>query len=646
MNVMRLLLVEDNDDDAALVLRELERAGIRPISTRVQTEATLRSALEIGGWDLVIADFGLPDFDGLTALAMVRRTDPDLPFLLVSGSIGEDLAVAAMRAGANDYLMKGNLTRLVPTINRELRETQSRRARRHDAEALQASEAAMRTILEAINEGVVALDNAGSVRRINLVACRLVGRSASEVEGWTLAQLCRWSDLDGIAVKDPLALMLAHPGHPEELQLLIDGGRAEVHRVAVSVNALRDDSATIGMVVVLRDVTDAVRREEELRQNQKLSALGQLAGGIAHDFNNMLTGIMGYAQLLTSRLAAHPAQRFAEQIAVSAERAADLTAQLMSFARKGKLVTKPFDVHAAAHDALALAERTFGRRILLIPEFQAKHAIIMGYRTQMQNALLNLLLNARDALPEGGTIRMTTRELSICSDEEITGAQGQHLAAGTYIEIAVIDSGMGMTPEVLERCFEPFFTTKDLGKGTGLGLASVYGAIHDHHGTMTVESMLGKGTTFRLYLPVISDGALDTKQSPQALRQSSNGARVLVIDDDPILLSYITEVLTQAHYTVITAHNEHEVLAKAGQRPTPDLVLLDLLMPDCQARTLYAKLHATLPHVPVVAMSGYAPGDLLDLLLGDGVTAFLPKPFTPEALERAVAQALGIVSSA
>jgi two-component system cell cycle sensor histidine kinase/response regulator CckA len=639
MTSLRLLLVEDNDDDAELVLRELERAGLRTAVTRVQAEIPLRAALDMGGWDMVIADHAMPGFSGLTALAMVRRADPDLPFLLVSGSIGEDLAVAAMRAGAQDYLMKNHLARLGPAVNRELREAASRRARRRDADALVASETALRTILEAINEGVVALDGAGLVRRINLVASRLVGRTAMEAEGRTLAQLCRWTDLDGQALDNPLPLIIERRGRKDELHLLADPGGTAVHRVAVSANVLRDGDSAAGTVVVLRDVTDAVRREEELRQNQKLSALGQLAGGIAHDFNNMLTGILGYSDLLMTRLPAlDPSRRCAEQIAASAERAAELTAQLLSFARKGKLVTRPFDVHAAARDAVALAERTFDRRIHLVAELRARRSVVLGYRTQVQNALLNLLFNARDALPGGGTVRVTTRDLTL--DASAVAALGQPVAAGDYIELAVIDGGMGMTPEVLARCFEPFFSTKGLGKGTGLGLASVYGTMHDHHGAMAVESTPGQGTTFRLFLPLASASAPPTPTARTSVRKPSSGARVLVVDDDPVLRSYLTEALGQARYAVVTAKDEDEALAAAAQRPAPDLVLLDLLMPDCEVRGLYARLRAALPNVPVVAMSGYAPDDQLDALMREGVVGFLPKPFTPADLERVVNQAL------
>jgi signal transduction histidine kinase len=401
-------------------------------------------------------------------------------------------------------------------------------------------------------------------------------------------------------------------------------------------------SAIAALIVRTRAREQAEMLEERLRQAQNLKAIGTLAGGVAHDFNNLLTGILGYTWLL--KQSADPGgevYRAATVIENAAERAAELTRQLLGFARQGKHQEIALDLHALVREVTALLGRTFDRAIAIRLELEAGRSLLCGDPGQLHQALLNLAINARDAMPKGGELRLSS---TVVPDGRVPRSAHPRLGRGAHILLEVADTGSGIAPADLPRIFEPFFTTKAQGKGSGMGLAMVYGIVQDHSGAIEVESRLGKGTTFRLYLPLIderrAEAGGESGRQLAAVPPRGSGL-VLVVDDEELVRSMAQELLEELGYRVVTARDGHEaveVYRNSAQRP--DLVLLDLVMPRMGGRECLRALQRFDPSVRVLLSSGW-PGDEQERGAPlDGAAGFLPKPYQLAVLASAVARAL------
>jgi signal transduction histidine kinase len=492
---LNVLLVEDSELDARLILRELRRGGFEPTHRRVETADELRRALRADRWDTVLSDYALPGFSGLQALAVVRSEPSpetsDLPFLIVSGTIGEETAVEAMRSGAHDYILKDRLGRLAPAIEREVREARNRRERR--------------------------------------------------------------------------------------------------------------------------------RLEEQFRHAQKMETMGRLASGVAHDFNNLLTCVMGYGGLVQSRLAPDDTRRrHVEGMLEAARHGAQLTRQLLAFSRKQ--VLNPAVV--SLNDVVARAE-TFLRR-LIAEDITLRTELAPDLRNvrvdpgQMEQVVLNLAVNARDAMPRGGLLTIATAN--------------EQTAELRRVVLYVTDTGTGMSPEVQAQMFEPFFTTKEGSKGTGLGLSTVYGIVQQSGGTIACDSLPGRGTTFRISLP-LAEGAVagaTTVEPPQAARESGT---VLLVEDEERVREMATEILQAGGYNVLPESNASDALERAQEHGGPiELLLTDVVLPDMNGRELADRLLAFRPDSRVIYTSGYTDDVVLAHGLSGPGTSFLPKPYDPPTL--------------
>jgi len=392
------------------------------------------------------------------------------------------------------------------------------------------------------------------------------------------------------------------------------------------------------ILAMVRDIDDRKRMQEQLRQAEKLQAVGTLAGGVAHDFNNQLTGIIGWTDLLREQVAGNPEWDTATaNILTSAKRASDLTAQLLAFARKGKFESKPVDLHTLIKEVVQLLAHTIDKRIVLETRLEAAVPFTVGDPSQLQNALLNLGLNARDAMPDGGTLVFATRNLEITPDQEI--CPRWNLVPGSYVEVAVTDTGIGMDQETIGSIFEPFFTTKQETKGTGLGLAAVYGTINSHQGCIDVTSAEGAGTTFKIGLPLGPKPreAIPVDESPREIQTG----RILVIDDEEILIQTVAAILRREGYDVATATDPREGLEMFRRSPAEfDLVLLDMIMPGLSGPQVFRGLREIDTRASVLIMSGATANHEVQILADAGARGFLAKPFRPRDLARAVAEAL------
>ena len=390
---------------------------------------------------------------------------------------------------------------------------------------------------------------------------------------------------------------------------------------------------------IFRDVTDRRHLEERLRHGEKMEAVGQLAGGVAHDFNNQLTGIMGYANMLRERIEDPDLRQYAENVLIAGRRATDLTRQLLAFARKGQYQNVVVNMHDAVHEVVAMLEHSIDKRIAISQHLAAKPCTALGDPTQLQNALLNLGLNARDAMPEGGELIFETGIVELDSAQCAT--MRAEIPPGQYLCISVSDTGWGMDRAIMDRVFEPFFTTKERDKGTGMGLAAVYGTVKNHGGAVTVESGVGRGSVFRVFLPACEPGDPEGSAAEQA-EAAAPSARILVVDDEEMIRRLITEMLKSAGHHVET--REDGAAAVEYYRPRwrdIDLVVLDLVMPRMSGAEAFEAMKAINPRVPVLLVSGFSVESEARALLEAGAAGFLQKPFDRGQLLAKVSEALG-----
>jgi nitrogen-specific signal transduction histidine kinase/CheY-like chemotaxis protein len=413
----------------------------------------------------------------------------------------------------------------------------------------------------------------------------------------------------------------------------------------MSVYADYDQTGALhGFDGYLVDITEKKQLEEALIQTQKLESLGLLAGGIAHDFNNILTGILGYAEVLQwENTGQDVVVKYAKIIEKSALRAAALTQQLLGFARKGKLKVEPLDVNQITSELVHFLKETFDRSIVVVLNTDKDLPPVLGDGTQVYQALMNLCINARDAMPKGGRLSVKT-ELCALTNEKVH--EHFHIPPGDYVQISVTDTGTGMTPEVKRRIFEPFYTTKEVGKGTGLGLSMAYGIAKNHGGYINAYSEPGLGTTMRIYLP-----AMRTDMPAQAAAERQAGihrvATILLIDDEAVVRDLAKGVLESHSYEVLSAANGAEgVKVFREKKDAIDLVLLDMVMPEKNGAQVFKEIRAMRPEVKVLLCSGYDEEEYFQELFKLGAVGFVQKPFRFTELLRQVDKAIGEEQSA
>ncbi|MDY0039573.1 MAG: response regulator, partial [Desulforhabdus sp.] len=416
-----------------------------------------------------------------------------------------------------------------------------------------------------------------------------------------------------------------------------DGAKCRISKIA---SPIRDaDGRLEGAVLVFRDVTKQRSMEEELRQIERLNSVGELAGGIAHNFNNMLEGIVGMAEILYYEASSESdgyQKQHLQTIIDTAIRASELNKKLLAFAGRSEIFLEPFDTHIAIQKALDILNSTIDQRIRLVTQLEAGESFVSGDLSQFQVAILNLGINAKNALPQGGKISVSTYNVDL--DEEYCKASPFELTPGRYIRVKVSDNGVGIRPEIQKRIFEPFFTTKEQGKNVGLGLTAVYGTVLNHKGAITVKSAPGAGTDFHLFLPVVSAPQAPLEVPPGLELQMASGC-VLVIEDEELLRSVAQEMLTILGYEVILAENGAEGVSLFQQnRDRIDAVVLDIMMPIMDGYECFRELRKIDPHVRVLISSGYAHSNSeLDALRLHGVEAVVPKPYRFSELSRALA---------
>jgi len=633
---LRILIVEDSEDDTQLLLHQLRRGGYDPMHERVDSAATMEQALARQQWDMVIADYGIPNFNSMAALALLKERGHDLPFIIVSGTITEETAVATMKAGAHDYLLKGNLKRLIPAIERELREAKSRRERRRAEEALRESEKRLQAILDNSPAIIFLKNTEGRYLYVNPQFARLTPLTREQILGKTDAEIFLPEQAAAFRANDLKVLQAGVALEFEEVADQQDGP----HTSIVSKFPLRNAEGKVyAICAIATDITERKSLEAQLRQSQKMEAIGQLAGGIAHDFNNLLTVINGYSELvLLSLPVEHPHCATFEQIRQAGEKASRLIRQLMAFSRQQVLQPKVLDLNAVVANIDTMLQRVIGEDIDLLTILSPGLASVKADPGQIEQVLMNLVLNARDAMPNGGRLTIETADVVLDTDYART-----HVAVnpGRYVMLAVSDNGCGMDAETQARIFEPFFTTKDLGKGTGLGLSTVYGIVKQSGGNIGVYSEPGRGTTFRIYLPRIRK-APETVEPEEAREPLPRGSEtILLVEDEAGVRTLAKTILQIQGYTVLDAAQGKDAFLLSGQHEgLIHLMVTDMVMPEMSGREVADRLKPLRPNMKVLFMSGFTDKALVHNGELDPGIAFLQKPFTPQTLARKVREVL------
>lgn len=388
---------------------------------------------------------------------------------------------------------------------------------------------------------------------------------------------------------------------------------------------------------IFRDISDQRKMEEQLRQSEKMQAIGQLAGGIAHDFNNQLASVLGYADLLLLKIDDPELISFAENIKKGAQRSAELTKQLLAFSRKGKYEFVTVDMNKIIGEVVSMLEHTIDKRIRIKQILNVNPALTKGDTTQLYNAILNITLNARDAMKKEGNLILETDIVEL--DNKSCKIYPYEVIPGQYIKISITDNGTGMDSDTQKRIFEPFFTTKGVGEGTGMGLASVYGTIQNHHGVITVYSEIGKGTTFKISLPLAEE--LVTSMDDHKVTIKTGNAMILIVDDEELIRNMVADSLRGMGYKVALCKNGKEAFEyyKKSWKKI-DLVLLDMIMPEMGGKETFLAMRKINPEVKVLLSSGYSVDCDAQEILDKGAVGFMGKPFTQTELSKKVASAL------
>ena len=769
---LRILIIEDSEDDTLLVIRGLQKDGYDSSYERVETAEDMREALERETWDIIIADYTLPHFSGLDALKLYKEKGLDIPFIVVSGTIGEEIAVAAMLSGAHDYVMKNNLPRLFPAIQKALTEAESRRERKRAEYELQSARAFLDSVINAIADPVFVKDDKRRFVLVNEALCAIAGRpresligknddemfpeeeaavlrktddivldtgkenvneesltnfSSGEVRTIVTSKTCyidpagkkfivgvarditdrkraeeqlRISEekyrnifenmqdvyyetsLDGLILeispsieaissgqyrqtdligqqmldfyddaqeRERLITKLLETGSFSDFEILLRNRDGSLVPCSISAKLWRDDQGNpVKIIGSMRDTIERKKAETEreklqaqLVQAQRMESVGRLAGGVAHDYNNMLSVILGYTEMAMEQVDPDgPIYDNLKEVYIAGKRSIDITSQLLAFARKQIVRPIVMDLNETVDEMLKMLRRLIGEDI----DFAWEPAIglwpVKMDPSQIDQILANLCVNARDAISDIGKITIETQNVEL--DEQYC-ADHTGFVPGQFVMLAVSDNGCGMDKETREHIFEPFFTTKDIGKGTGLGLAMIYGIVKQNNGFVNVYSEPGIGTTFKVFLPRRS---IETDEAiTEVIHEGvvfGKGETLLLVEDEPAIIKMCQTMLKKLGYNVLIAHIPDEAVNLASEHSgIIHLLMSDVIMPGMNGRDLADKLKAIRPDIRVLFMSGYTANVIANHgVVQDEGEHFIQKPFSMKKLSVKVREAL------
>lgn len=741
--IIRVLIVDDEKHDRELIRHALEHEETGFSIFEAEDEESFHHHLKYKQFDVVLSDFNILGFEGLDVIQVMKEKYPDIPVIIVTGTGSEEIAVKALKMGADDYVIKTpkHIAELPLTIERVLsyRETKKR---------LLEKEANLASVIENSIDGILVVDH----NRKILLANRKAENYLEISEGSIISEKLDLSFIPGESLELDLSMVRADKKeiiveinvtetvwegencqlvilrdvterkkaesernllmkairHAEEIVIITDADGAirfvnssftrisgykglevlnqnprilksglhddafykslwdtitsgktwhgqiinkrkdgSLFTVDGSISPIRDQSGTItSFVSVQRDVTESLAwqkekqsLEEQLRQAQKMESVGRLAGGVAHDFNNLLSVILGYGDDLINQLYEDdPLRHDVQEIIRAGERAATLTRQLLAFSRRQTLQPKVLVLNSIVHDMEKMLQRLIGETIRFQGIYEENLWKVEVDPGQIEQVIMNLAVNARDAMPEGGILTLETANIHL---DELYSENHLDVIPGDYVMIAMTDTGIGMDESTMEQAFDPFFTTKEPGRGTGLGLSTVYGIVKQSGGNIWVYSEPGQGTTFKIYFPRVEADQVLEESSDKPIAGFGRGELIIVVEDDNSLRKLFGRILKNLGYKVFTAANGGEALLLIEEKGiVPDLVITDIVMPEMGGKVLIDRLKRKIPDLKVLFMSGYTDNAIIFEGILQPDTPFIQKPFSVKDLTKKISELL------
>jgi two-component system cell cycle sensor histidine kinase/response regulator CckA len=615
---LRVLYLEDTLSDFELCVRALQNGGVSAETSRVTNAEEFREQLTKSAYDIVLADYRVPGWTGLEAFRLLQAMEMDVPFILVTGSLGDELATECIKQGMSDYILKDRLSRLPLAVRQAIQ-------RKETADALRQSETEFKSL---VGQAPVGIYRSSVLEdrflAVNPALVKMLGyASADEVAKLRLSRDVYVKANERRRVLEEIATQDNYIGL--ELQWKRQDGTPLT--VRVSGRPIRNQQGeTVIHEVVAEDITQQKSLEQQLWQAQKMEAVGRLAGGVAHDFNNLLMVVNGCAELALRNTSEPRVRQYAEQIIAAGQKASLVTRQLLTFSRKHVFESKVLDLNLLVRDFTKLLPPLIGEDVELRVLTAIDPASVKIDAGQTEQVVMNLVVNARDAMPNGGKLVIETASVAFDDSDALLHPE---IPAGRYVTLAVSDSGIGMDGETKKRIFEPFFTTKEAGKGTGLGLATVFGIVKQSQGFITVYSERGTGTTFKIYFPRVEDSPQAAQDPVLKVDDIPRGSEtILLVEDEAGLRSIAREFLESIGYTVLESGNGAEAFAVALDYPGPiHVILTDLIMPGLRGPEVVFRLKKSRPAARAIFMSGYADRLLQVEELGPDAV-FLQKPFS------------------
>ncbi len=633
---LKLLLVASDDREVESIVRHLEHAGYAPEWVRVDNEESLVAQLHTG-IDVILCDCDMPGCNGLRALKLLQQSALPIPLIFIAASIGEETAVNAIRSGAADFLRRDRLVRLGRAVEHAIEQCRLRHEHRSMMEALRQAEARYRGIFENAVEGIFQATPEGRLIAANPALARILGHaSAREAIGMVddiLAQLCsdpqRLREVRRLLEVDGLVAGF-------ETQATCWDGRHTW--VSLNCRIVRSSPGAQHLEGTVEDVTERRMLEAQLLRAQRLDSVGRLAAGIAHDLNNILLPILISPALLRERLKDVESRELVDSIEVSAKRGADIVRQLLTFSRGTDGERVPVQLRTLVTDMVSIMRETFPKSINLRCGLPMEIRPVRGDPTQLHQVIMNLCVNARDAMPHGGdlTVALEDREVDDTMARANTGAR-----PGAHVVLKVSDTGTGIATEHLDKIFDPFFTTKEVGQGTGLGLSTVLGIVNSHAGFIQIETAVGRGTQFRVFLPACAQPELAGPPAGTAEGPRGQGELILLVDDERVVRHAARAMLERHGYRVVEARDGEDALERLEQYgPELGAAVVDLLMPRMDGVELIRQLRLRPGGPPVVAMTGVGKSPKVTRVREIGGVQILEKPFVAETLLRALGQVI------
>ena len=627
---LRLLFVGGEEVDSRRLRGLLSQVNHGQIALdHAQSRDEALSRLATATYDLALCAYNSGDGKALALLQEIRKSGLGVPVVFLCDHVNDAVLTAAVQAGAFAGLSapRSGESPITEAICGAIGKYCNEKAHQKSEETLRN----FSRVLEQINDLVLIADHAGRIEYVNPAFERITGYSRKEIAGRSFRILKLKQEARGLDQEMWRAMALGKVFRTTMMSRKKNGEPLLIERV---ISPLRNDEGQITHLVATdRDITERHKLEAQLQQAQKMDAIGKLAGGVAHDFNNLLMVISAYAELMQGSLAAeHPLRRNVTEIMGAAERASDLTRQLLAFGRKQMQALRVLDLNSVIRDISRMLPRLIGEDIELLIVPGADLGKVKADTGQIEQIVMNLAANARDAMPRGG--RLTIETSNVRLDESYLQSHSM-VPPGDYVLLTVTDAGEGIAQEHLAHIFEPFFTTKEEGRGTGLGLATVYGIVKQNRGFIWVYSEPGMGTTFKIYLPRVRRAAGETTAIPLAKKVPRGWETILLVEDEVAVRKSEEEFLKLNGYTVLTAGDGEKALSAARQHTGPiHLMITDVVMPGMGGAELAQRLLAERPRLKVLFVSGYAENTVVNHGAIDMTARFLQKPFSLRSLAR------------